>query len=166
MTDINRQETLEELQDNKLRLVCEKLDLKEGDRMLDIGCGWGTLAAFAGKNYNVDVTGVTLARNQAAFGTQRLRENGVPEERGRILCMDYRDIPQASGYYNKISCLEMAEHVGIRRYGKFLKEVYDLLADDGVMVFQVAGIRTCWQFEDLVWGLLWVFAFPLFPLSH
>lgn len=95
MTDISRQETLEELQDNKLRLVCEKLDLKEGDRMLDIGCGWGTLAAFAGKNYNVDVTGVTLARNQAAFGTQRLRENGVPEERGRILCMDYRDIPQA-----------------------------------------------------------------------
>ncbi|OWZ32955.1 sphingolipid C9-methyltransferase [Cryptococcus neoformans var. grubii Br795] len=153
MTDISRQETLEELQDNKLRLVCEKLDLKEGDHMLDIGCGWGTLAAFAGKNYNVDVTGVTLARNQAAFGTQRLRENGVPEERGRILCMDYRDIPQAPGYYNKITCLEMAEHVGIRRYGKFLKEVYDLLADDGVMVFQVAGIRTCWQFEDLVWGL-------------
>nr|ODN76377.1 sphingolipid C9-methyltransferase [Cryptococcus depauperatus CBS 7841] len=151
--DNSRQETLEELQDNKLRLVCEKLDLKPGDKMLDIGCGWGTLAAFAGKNYGVDITGVTLAKNQAAFGTIRLRENGVPEERGRILCMDYRDIPHSKGYYNKISCLEMAEHVGIRRYQAFLREVYELLADDGIMVFQVAGIRTCWQFEDLVWGL-------------
>ncbi|OCF31141.1 sphingolipid C9-methyltransferase [Kwoniella heveanensis BCC8398] len=153
ISDINRRETLEELQDNKLKMVCEKLDLKAGDKMLDIGCGWGTLAAFAGKNYNVDVTGVTLAKNQTAFGTQRLRENGVPEERGRILCMDYRDIPHPKGYFNKISCLEMAEHVGIRRYGTFLKEVYDLLNDDGIMVFQVAGIRTCWQFEDLNWGL-------------
>lgn len=68
--------------------------------------------------------------------------------------MDYREIPHEKGHFNKISCLEMAEHVGIRRYGTFLKEVYDLLADDGIMVFQVAGIRTCWQFEDLVWGLL------------
>jgi cyclopropane fatty-acyl-phospholipid synthase-like methyltransferase len=55
--DITRAETLEELQDNKLKLVCEKLDLQPTDRLLDIGCGWGTLAAFAGKNYGCDVTG-------------------------------------------------------------------------------------------------------------
>lgn len=55
--DITKPETLEELQDNKLKLVCEKLDLQPTDKMLDIGCGWGTLAAFAGKNYNCDVTG-------------------------------------------------------------------------------------------------------------
>jgi cyclopropane fatty-acyl-phospholipid synthase-like methyltransferase len=97
---------------------------------------------------------VTLARNQAAFGTERLRANGVAESQGRILCKDYREIPHQKGHYNKISCLEMAEHVGIRRYGTFLAEVYDLLADDGLMVFQVAGLRTNWQFEDLVWGLL------------
>jgi cyclopropane fatty-acyl-phospholipid synthase-like methyltransferase len=100
------------------------------------------------------LTAVTLAKEQTAFGTQRLRENGVPESQGRILCKDYREIPHEKGYFNKISCLEMAEHVGIRRYGTFLSEVYDLLADDGLMVFQVAGIRTCWQFEDLNWGLL------------
>jgi cyclopropane fatty-acyl-phospholipid synthase-like methyltransferase len=99
---------------------------------------------------------VTLAKNQAKFGNERLRANGVPESQGRILCMDYRDIPQQKGHFNKISCLEMAEHVGIRRYGKFLGEVYDLLHDDGLLVFQVAGIRTNWQFEDLNWGLLWV----------
>jgi len=102
------------------------------------------------------LTLVTLAKEQTAFGTQRLRENGVPESQGRILCKDYREIPHEKGYFNKISCLEMAEHVGIRRYGTFLSEVYDLLADDGLMVFQVAGIRTCWQFEDLNWGLLLV----------
>lgn len=55
--DITRAETLEELQDNKLKLVCEKLDLQPTDKLLDIGCGWGTLAAFAGKNYDCDVTG-------------------------------------------------------------------------------------------------------------
>jgi len=57
ISDINRMETLEELQDNKLNMVCEKLALKEGDRMLDIGCGWGTLVTHAAKNYGADVTG-------------------------------------------------------------------------------------------------------------
>lgn len=57
ISDPNIEETLEQLQDNKLALVCEKLDLQPNDRLLDIGCGWGTLAAFAGKNYGCDVTG-------------------------------------------------------------------------------------------------------------
>lgn len=99
---------------------------------------------------------MTLAREQAAFGRQRLAENNIPESQGRILCHDFRDVPHQAGYYNKISCLEMAEHVGIRRYSTFLKDVYNLLADDGIMVFQVAGIRTVWQYEDLIWGLLYV----------
>lgn len=55
--DINKQETLEELQDNKMTMVCDKLDLKAGDRLLDIGCGWGTLVTHAAKNYGADVTG-------------------------------------------------------------------------------------------------------------
>ena len=57
ISDIHRMETLEELQDNKLTMVCEKLALKKGDRMLDIGCGWGTLVTHASKNYGADVTG-------------------------------------------------------------------------------------------------------------
>ncbi|KAI5455178.1 hypothetical protein NCC49_002447 [Naganishia albida] len=153
ISDINKEESLEQLQDNKLALVCEKLALEPTDRLLDIGCGWGTLAAFAGKNYGCDVTGVTLGKNQTAFGNKRLRDNGVPESQGRILCMDFRDLPHEKGTFNKIVSLEMAEHVGIRRYSAFLKQVYDLLDDDGIFVMQVAGIRTCWQFEDLNWGL-------------
>lgn len=153
ISDPLREESLEELQDNKLNLVCSKLGLQPGDRVLDIGCGWGTFAAFAARNYGADVTGVTLAREQVAFGTQRLQRNRIPPQQARLLCMDYRDIPVQPGHYNKIVCLEMAEHVGIRHYSKFLRNVYDLLDDDGVMVFQVAGLRPRWQYWDLIWGL-------------
>ncbi|KAF8528427.1 cyclopropane fatty acid synthase domain-containing protein [Hysterangium stoloniferum] len=151
--DLEREETLEELQDNKLTVVSEKLDLQPTDRLLDIGCGWSTLVAFAAKNYGCDVTGVTLSKNQTKFGNERIAANGVDTNRARILCCDYREIPVAKGHYTKIVSLEMAEHVGIRRYGTFLRQVYDLLDDDGTFVFQVAGIRPSWQYEDLIWGL-------------
>jgi len=71
------EESLETLQDNKLAVVCSKLDLKPEDRLLDIGCGWGTLVAYAAKNFGCDATGVTLARNQAKFGTDRIEKSGV-----------------------------------------------------------------------------------------
>jgi len=153
ISDLNKKETLEELQDNKLSVVCSKLNLQAGDRLLDIGCGWGTLSAFAAKNFDADVTGVTLAKEQANFGNERISKNGISSEKARILCMDYRDIPVNNGHYNKIVSLEMAEHVGIRNYAGFLKNVYNLLDDDGTFVFQVAGLRPQWQFWDLIWGL-------------
>jgi sphingolipid C9-methyltransferase len=152
VTDITREETLEELQDNKMTIVCEKLDLKPTDRLLDIGCGWGTLTAFAAKNYGCTATGVTLSLNQADFGNKRIEENGVAD-RATIICTDFRDVPRShgKGAFTKIVSLEMAEHVGIRRYQSFLRQVYDLLDDDGIFVFQVAGIRPAWQYEDLIW---------------
>ncbi|KAJ3484290.1 hypothetical protein NLI96_g5741 [Meripilus lineatus] len=153
VTDLTREETLEELQDNKLKVVCEKLDLKPEDHLLDIGCGWGTLAAFAHKNYGCKVTGVTLARNQTAFGNERILKNGGDPDRAKIVCTDARYIPGGRGAYTKIASLEMAEHVGIRRYQSFLRQVYNLLDDDGVFFFQVAGLRPHWQYEDLIWGL-------------
>ncbi|KAL4245947.1 sphingolipid C(9)-methyltransferase [Abortiporus biennis] len=153
VTDLTRMETLEELQDNKLTVVCEKLNLQPEDHLLDIGCGWGTLAAFAHKNYGCKVTGVTLAQKQAAFGNERIVKNGGDPSRAKIVCTDYRYTPGGRGAYNKIVSLEMAEHVGIRRYQSFLRQVYDLLDDDGVFVFQVAGLRPAWQYEDLIWGL-------------
>ncbi|KDQ23374.1 hypothetical protein PLEOSDRAFT_171277 [Pleurotus ostreatus PC15] len=147
------EESLEQLQDNKLTVVCEKLNLNENDRVLDIGCGWGTLVTHAAKNYGCDITGVTIAREQVKFIEQRLKDNGVPEGKARVLCCDYRDIPHEKGKYTKIVALEMAEHVGVRRYGAFLRQLYELLDDDGIIVFQVAGFRPHWQFEDLIWGL-------------
>ena len=71
-TSLTEPQNLEQLQDNKLTIVCEKLNLKPDDRLLDIGCGWGTLIAFANKNSGCDATGVTVAEKQAAFGNQRI----------------------------------------------------------------------------------------------
>jgi len=153
MTSLTEPQTLEQLQDNKLTVVCEKLDLQPTDHLLDIGCGWGTLASFAHKNYGCEVTGITLGKNQTKFGNERILANGGDPDRARILCLDYRAIPGGSGHYTKIVSLEMAEHVGVRRYDAFLRQVYDLLDDDGVFVFQVAGLRPSWQYEDLIWGL-------------
>lgn len=161
--DISRKETLEELQDNKLALVCHKLELKPEDRLLDIGCGWGTLTAYAAKNFGCDATGVTLARNQAKFGNDRIAHNGVSADKARILCKDYREILDDGQKFTKIVSLEMAEHVGIRHYGKFLRQVYDLLDDDGIFVFQVAGLRVNWQYEDLNWCVLCAGALAVSP---
>lgn len=72
-----------------------------------ISCGWGTLAAFAAKNFEADVTGITLSKNQAKFGNDRIKKNGISSEQARIINKDYREIPR--GTFNKISCLEMAE---------------------------------------------------------
>jgi cyclopropane fatty-acyl-phospholipid synthase-like methyltransferase len=153
ISDPTRKETLEELQDNKLSVVCSKLNLQPTDKLLDIGCGWGTLTTFAAKNFGCDATGVTLSREQTHFGNDRIKRNGVDPSRARILCTDYRDVPVEKGYYDKVVSLEMAEHVGIRHYGRFLKSIYDRLNDDGTFLLQVAGLRPQWQFGDLIWGL-------------
>lgn len=153
VSDIDKEESLEQLQDNKVAVVCEKIGLKRGESLLDIGCGWGTLANFASTQYGAHATGITLGRNQTAWGNNALRKSGIEESQSKILCMDYRDIPVPSGGYNKITCLEMAEHVGVRHLPAFLSQVYDMLDDDGVFFLQIAGIRKCWQYEDLIWGL-------------
>ena len=153
VSDINKEESLEQLQDNKLAIVCEKIGVKPGDSLLDIGCGWGTLAKFASTNYGAHATGVTLGINQTAWGNNALRKAGVDESQSRILCMDYRDIAIPEGGYKKITCLEMAEHVGVRHFSTFLTQVHDMLDDDGVFFLQIAGIRKTWQYEDLIWGL-------------
>ncbi len=148
-------QTLEDAQDQKMKLVCEKLQLKKGERYLDIGCGWGTLVATAAKDYGVDSTGVTIAQKGSAYATEQIARMGV-SDRARILTVDYRDIPR--GPYDKISCLEMAEHVGVKNFQGFMRQVHDMLTDDGLFYLQIAGLRAKkgtlgFHFEDLVWGL-------------
>jgi cyclopropane fatty-acyl-phospholipid synthase-like methyltransferase len=143
-------ETLEQAQDNKMNLVCQKLQLEPGERLLDIGCGWGTLACHAARYYGVDATGVTIAKNQAAFGNERAQQWGV-SERARILCTDYRDIPEDK--YDKISSLEMVEHVGVKNLRSFYEQVFDMLTDDGLFFLQWTGLRRGLRPEDLIWGL-------------
>ncbi|OMJ23596.1 putative fatty acid methyltransferase [Smittium culicis] len=157
--DTSKKESLEEMQTNKMRDVCERLQLKEGDRHIDIGCGWGTFVNFAAKNYKSNSVGLTLGINQAEYGNKKAKELGTSEN-AKILCMDYRDAPRRPRY-NKISCLEMAEHVGIRKFNEFLLQIKDMLEDDGLFYLQIAGLRSAWQYEDFVWGLFMAkYVFP------
>lgn len=150
-TNDQNTETLENAQDNKLALVCEKMHLKEGMNMLDIGCGWGTLLRYAAKNFNVDVTGVTLSKEGKAWHDDLAQKEGVADK-AKVLRMDYRDIP-TDQRFDRISCIEMAEHVGVKNFQKFMRQIYHLLKDDGLFYMQIAGLRRAWQWEDIVWGL-------------
>ncbi len=142
-------EDLETAQDNKLNLVCQKLQLKPGERMLDIGCGWGTLAAHSAKYYGSDTTGITIAQKGADYANDQIKRWGVADH-ARVLRMDYRSIP--ADKYDKISCLEMAEHVGVKYFQRFMKQIAGLLKDDGLFYLQIAGLRAGYHKESLMWG--------------
>ncbi len=150
-------ESLEDAQENKMNLIAQKMQLKPGESLLDIGCGWGTLVAHMAKYYGVETTGVTIAQAGADWGRRQIKEYGV-EDKAKIWVKDYRDIPRDKKY-DKITCLEMAEHVGIKYFKKFMKQCYDMLADDGLFYIQIAALRERSHLfakknrEDLVWGL-------------
>jgi cyclopropane fatty-acyl-phospholipid synthase-like methyltransferase len=147
---LERGESLEQAQDNKLNLVCQKLKLAPGDRLLDIGCGWGTLSRHAARHYGVDATGVTISEKQTEFANRRIADWGL-EESARVLCLDYRDVPRHT--FDKIVSLEMVEHVGVKNLNKFYRQVYETLADDGIFLLQWTGLRRGLRPEDLIWGL-------------
>ena len=147
-------DTLEQAQTHKMKRVAEKLQMRKGDAHLDFGCGWGTFIAHCAKEYGTNSVGITLGRNQTEWANAVCKSHGV-SDRARALCMDYRDAPLFDGErrYDKITCLEMSEHVGVRKYSAFCRQVYDLLEDDGLFFLQIAGLRRAWQFEDFCWGL-------------
>ncbi len=120
--------TLEEAQRDKLDLVCRKLALKEGDRLLDVGCGWGSMAIHAAREYGAHVVGITLSREQAAYARKRIAEEGLTD-RIEIRVQDYRDVKD--GPYDAISSIGMAEHVGSVRYAEYADILYGLLRDGG-----------------------------------
>lgn len=152
-------ETLEKAQDRKMEMVCKKLMMQPGEKYLDIGCGWGTLVTYASKYFEVDATGVTLAQEGTNWGNQQIKDHGLNNDQARILRKDYRDIPEGQKW-NRISCLEMGEHVGLRKFKGFIRMIYNKLEDDGKFYLQQAGLRANpgifqkgehWQ--DLIWGL-------------
>ena len=108
----------EQAQDNKMNLVCRKLMVRPGDEVLDIGCGWGTLAMHAAKNFGAKSTGITISKNQTAYGNARIAKAGLADH-ARIECLDYRDIPHKQ--YDRITSLEMVEHVGVKNLSKYCR---------------------------------------------
>ncbi|PZT69336.1 SAM-dependent methyltransferase [Streptomyces sp. SW4] len=120
--------TLETAQRDKLELVCRKLGLKPGQRLLDVGCGWGSMAVHAAREHGVSVVGITLSQEQAAYARKRVADEGLTD-RVEIRVQDYRDV--ADGPYDAISSIGMAEHVGAERYLDYARSLYALLAPGG-----------------------------------
>ena len=120
--------TLEEAQRDKLELICRKLALTTGQRMLDVGCGWGSLAIHAAREYGVNVVGITLSQEQAAYARKRIADEGLTD-RVEIRVQDYRDVPD--GPYDAIASVGMAEHVGAERYLEYAEDLYRLLKPGG-----------------------------------
>ncbi|MBY8887732.1 cyclopropane-fatty-acyl-phospholipid synthase family protein [Streptomyces sp. PTM05] len=120
--------TLEQAQEAKLDLVCRKLALREGQRLLDVGCGWGSMVLHAARHYGVRAVGITLSAEQAAYARKRVAEEGLTD-RIEIRVQDYRRV--ADGPYDAISSIGMAEHVGSARYLEYARTLYGLLLPGG-----------------------------------
>ncbi|MFD8225100.1 class I SAM-dependent methyltransferase [Streptomyces massasporeus] len=120
--------TLEQAQRDKLELVCRKLGLRPGLRLLDVGCGWGSMAIHAAREHGVRVVGVTLSQEQAAYARKRVADEGLTDK-VEIRVQDYRDV--RDGPYDAISSIGMAEHVGADRYLEYAADLYDLLKPGG-----------------------------------
>jgi sphingolipid C9-methyltransferase len=138
---LSENDTLAQMQYQKIELVCRKIQLQQGQRLLDIGCGWGSLTLQATKNYGVcacpwvlslsplrltwfparqaQCTGVTLSSEQVKWAEEVASRRGI--NCPRFLRMDYRDIPREK--FDRVTCLEMAEHVGVKNFTTFLLQV-------------------------------------------
>jgi cyclopropane-fatty-acyl-phospholipid synthase len=126
------EDSLDVAQEAKLDLVCRKLRLKPGERLLDIGCGWGGLIMYAAEHYGVDATGITLSENQAALARERIEQAGLGD-RCRVAIRDYRTLNAGDGY-DKISSIGMIEHVGLTHLPVYFASVFRALNPGGLFM--------------------------------
>jgi cyclopropane-fatty-acyl-phospholipid synthase len=122
---------LDDAQEAKLDLVCRKLGLEKGMRVLDIGCGWGSFARFAAEKYGVSVVGVTVSRNQVELGRELCQ--GLPVE---IRLQDYRDVNEE---FDAVASLGMFEHVGYKNYREYMEVAHRCLKDGGLFLLHTIG---------------------------
>lgn len=122
---------LDDAQIAKLELICQKLQLKTGQRLLDIGCGWGGLAKYAAENYGVNVVGITISKQQYQYAKENCKN--LPVE---IRLQDYRDITEK---FDRIVSVGMFEHVGPLNYAVFMNTAHQALADNGLFLLHTIG---------------------------
>lgn len=139
---------LDEAQEAKLDLVCRKLGLKPGQKVLDIGCGWGSFAKYAAEKYKAKVVGITVSQEQVKLAKQLCK--GLPVE---IKLQDYRDVNEQ---FDHIVSLGMFEHVGEKNYRAYMEVAYRCLKDDGLFLLHTIGDSTGTR------GNLWILKY-IFP---
>jgi cyclopropane-fatty-acyl-phospholipid synthase len=128
-------DTLEQAQQNKLRHIAAKLDLKPGQRVLDIGCGWGGMALYLAKVADVKVVGITLSTEQLALAREQAKQRGL-DDRVTFELMDYREV---QGQFDRIVSVGMFEHVGVAQFESYFRKIKELLTDDGVALVHSIG---------------------------
>ncbi len=151
--------SLDDAQRNKLRLLCEKAGVDEGMRVLDLGCGWGGLSAWAAREHGADVTAITLSKQQFDFVTERVRREGL-EGKVKPVLSDYRDLDPEGGFDRVIS-VEMIEAVGPHNFGNYYRRVSELLRKGGRAVIQAITVPEE-RFEEALYDIDFVkeYIFP------
>ncbi len=133
-------ESLAEAQIRKFDGICRALKLQPGQRLLDVGCGWGGFLIYAAKNYGVDVTGITLSESQAEEATRRIQEEGL-EDRCRVWLKDYRELEESESF-DAIASIEMFEHVGKELLPTYFSQARKLLKSGGLFFNQGTTVET------------------------
>jgi len=131
----NENDTLEDAQNNKIQHIIKKLNIQPNQKILDIGCGWGSLAIDIAKSTNCEVTGITLSENQFAYCIKKVKELNM-EKQVKFKLIDYRELNQK---FDRIVSIGMFEHVGRKFYRKFFKQIEKLLTDSGVSLIHTIG---------------------------
>ena len=146
--------SLDEAQEVKLEMVCRKLGLQQGQRILDIGCGWGSFARYAAENYGANVVGITISKEQVELGRRLCR--GLPVE---IRFQDYRDLNEK---FDHVVSLGMFEHVGYKNYKTYMETVASSLSDNGVFLLQTIGSNISVHTTD-TWINKYIFPNSMLP---
>ena len=136
----SEEDTLEEAQIHKLDMICRKLRLKPGDQMLDIGCGWASLSCHAAKHYGAHVHGLTLSKEQLAYGQEKVKRLGL-EDQVTLELRDYRTLSDQREVYDKVSQVEMFEHVGWENFDRHFEIIRRLLKPQGIHYHQATTRR-------------------------
>ncbi|NOU61181.1 SAM-dependent methyltransferase [Marinifilum caeruleilacunae] len=147
----NEKTSIYDAQLEKYRMISEKLKIKKGDRILEIGCGWGGMSIFLAENYDVQVSAITISKEQYAYAKKRVQKAGL-ENRVNILFKDYRLV---KGKFDKIVSIEMLEAVGHRFYKPFFSKINDLLSKEGLLALQVITCPDS-RFSEMKKGVDWI----------
>lgn len=146
--------TLDQAQEDKLDLICRKLQLQPSMRLLDIGCGWGGMAAYAAEKYGVEVVGITVSKEQAELARKRCHHLPVT-----IIHQDYREL---TGKFDRIVSIGMFEHVGFKNHRVFMQKQSELLTENGLVMLHTIGRNKTGATNDK-WITRYIFPNSLLP---